>query len=93
MAYMIHHFWPGATEAQYSATVAVVHPPEGLPEGQIYHAAGRTADGILITAVWESKEQNDRFIQDVLMASLPIEGGVEGQPQEHAGEVISIHKA
>ncbi len=93
MAYMIHHFWPGATEAQYNATVAVVHPPEGLPEGQIYHAAGRTAEGIMITAVWESKEQNDRFIQDVLLASLPIEGGVEGQPQEHAGEVINIHKA
>jgi len=93
MAYMIHHFWPGGTEAQYNATVAVVHPPEGLPEGQIYHAAGQTADGILITAVWESKEQNDRFVKDVLMASLPIEGGVEGEPQERAGEVISIHEA
>lgn len=93
MAYMMHHFWPGGTEAQYNATVAVVHPPGGLPEGQIYHAAARTADGILITAVWESKEQSDRFIQDVLMASLPIEGGVEGQPQEMAGEVINIDKA
>jgi hypothetical protein len=93
MAYMIHHFWPGATEAQYAATVAVVHPPGGLPEGQIYHAAGQTGDGVLITAVWESKEQNDRFIQDVLMANLPIEGGVEGQPQEHAGEVITIQQA
>jgi hypothetical protein len=93
MAYMIHHFWPGATEAQYDATVAVVHPPGGLPEGQIYHAAGQTGDGVLITAVWESKQQSDRFIQDVLMASLPIAGGVEGQPQEHAGEVISIQKA
>ncbi len=93
MAYMIHHFWPGGTEAQYNATVAVVHPPDGLPEGQIYHAAAQTADGVLITAVWESKEQNDSFIRDVLMASLPIEGGVEGQPQEQAGEVISMHAA
>ena len=40
MAYLITHFWPGATEAQYRATVAVVHPPGGLPEGQLYHAAG-----------------------------------------------------
>ena len=93
MAYMIQHFWPGATEDQYNATVAVVHPPEGLPEGQIYHVAGQTDDGILITAVWESREQNDRFLRDVLMASLPIEGGVEGQPQERTAEVISIHKA
>ncbi len=41
----------------------------------------------------DMEEQNDRFIEDVLLASLPIEGGVEGQPQEHAGEVINIHKA
>jgi len=93
MSYMIHHFWPGATEAQYNATVAVVHPPGGLPEGQTYHAAARTDDGILITAVWESKEQSDRFVRDVLMASLPIDGGVEGQPQEHAGEVVSLQSS
>jgi hypothetical protein len=90
---MVHHLWPGGTEAQYNATVAVVHPPQGLPDGQIYHAAGRTDDGILITAVWESKEQSDRFIKDVLMASLPIDGGLERQPHEMAGEVINIGKA
>lgn len=55
MAYMITHFWPGATEDQYKATVAVVHPPRGLPEGQSYHVAGMTDGGVLITAVWDSK--------------------------------------
>ena len=88
MTYMIHHFWPGATEAQYKATVAVVHPAGALPDGQIYHAAAQTEDGVLITAVWESQEQNDRFIREVLIASMPIEGGLEGQPEERAGEVI-----
>lgn len=29
MAYLITHFWPGATEEQYEATLAVVHPPGG----------------------------------------------------------------
>ena len=72
MAYMITHFWPGATEDQYKATVAVVHPPRGLPEGQSYHVAGMTDGGVLITAVWDSKEQNDRFLHDVLMASMPV---------------------
>ena len=43
MPYLIHHFWRGATEARYKATVAVVHPPGGLPEGQIYHVAAQTA--------------------------------------------------
>ncbi|MGA2320473.1 MAG: hypothetical protein ABSG95_06990 [Solirubrobacteraceae bacterium] len=93
MAYMTTHFWPGATEDQYNATVAVVHPPVGLPEGQTYHVAGLTDGGILITAVWDSKEQQDRFLKDKLMASMPIEGGVEGRPEERTAEVISIQKA
>src|SRR5271166_3074139 len=57
MAYMITHFWPGASVEQYNATVAVVHPPGALPEGQTYHVAGETDGGILITAVWESKQR------------------------------------
>ena len=92
MTYMISHFWPGATEAQYEATVAVVHPPGGLPEGQIYHVAGMTDGGVLITAVWESKEQSDSFVTGKLLASMPIEGGVEGQPEERAAEVINLLK-
>jgi hypothetical protein len=39
------HFWPGATEEQYRATIAVVQPPNGLPDGQVYHAAGPTERG------------------------------------------------
>ena len=42
MAYLMTHFWPGATMEQYRASVAVVHPPGGLPDGQVYHAAGPT---------------------------------------------------
>jgi hypothetical protein len=90
MAYLITHFWPGATEEQYNKTVAVVHPAGGLPEGQIYHAAGPTEGGMLIASVWESKEQSDHFVQEVLLASMPIEGGVEGQPQERSAEVINL---
>lgn len=93
MAYMVTHFWPGASEDQYNATVAAVHPPGGLPEGQTYHVAGPTDGGILITAVWDSKEQCDRFIQDKLMASMPIDGGVQGRPEERSAEVINLVKA
>lgn len=93
MAYMTTHFWPGATEDQYNATVAVVHPPGGLPAGQIYHVAGMTDGGVLITVVWESKQQNDSFVQDTLMAAMPIEGGVEGQPQERTAEVMNLMQA
>jgi hypothetical protein len=45
MAYGVTHKFKGGTKEQYDATVAVVHPPEGLPEGQIHHFAGETPDG------------------------------------------------
>lgn len=89
MTYLMSHFWPGATEEQYQATIAVVHPPGGLPEGQTHHAAGHTDGGILISAVWDSKEHADRFVQDRLLPSMPVEGGFEGQPEERTAEVFN----
>ena len=87
------HFWPGATEDQYRATVEAVHPPGGLPEGQLYHAAGPTEGGILILAVWDSKQAADRFLSETLMPAMPVEGGVEGQPEERTAEAINVQTA
>jgi len=47
MAYLLSHFWPGATEDQYRATIAVVHPPDGLPEGQTFPQSPQ-----LLGSVW-----------------------------------------
>jgi hypothetical protein len=63
VAYLLNHFWPGGTEDQYQAMIKAVHPPNGLPEGQTYHAAGPTDGGFLIIAVWDSRESCDRFVQ------------------------------
>jgi len=93
MAYLMTHFWPGGTEDQYSATIAAVHPADGLPEGQTYHAAGPTEGGFLIAAVWDSKEHSDRFVSEVLMPSMPVEGGFSGQPEERLAEVIHLEPA
>lgn len=90
MAYLLTHFWPGGSEEQYRAMIAVVHPPNGLPDGQLYHAAGSTEGGFLITAVWDSKESSDRFVSDTLMASMPVEGGFQGQPEERAAQVSNL---
>jgi hypothetical protein len=93
MAYLMTHFWPGATEEQYRANLAVVHPPGGLPEGQLYHAAGRADGGILIAVVWDSKESADRFLSEVLFPSMPVEGGFTGQPEERVAEVSNLQTA
>ena len=62
MAYGVVHQFPGATKEQYEASIAAVHPSDGgLPEGQIFHAAGPSAEGWTIVAVHDSQESWERF--------------------------------
>lgn len=93
MAYLMSHFWPGGTEEQYRATLAAVHPADGLPAGQLYHAAGPTEGGVLIAAVWDSKESADRFVREVLMPNMPVDGGFTGRPEERVAEVTNLQTA
>jgi len=90
MAYLLTHFWPGGTEDQYRATLGAVHPADGLPDGQLSHAAGPTDGGYLIAVLWDSKESSDRFLSETLIPSLPVEGGFEGQPEERGAEVANL---
>jgi hypothetical protein len=92
MAYLMTHFWPGGTEDQYHAMLSVVHP-DGLPAGQVYHAAGPTEGGFLIVVVWDSQESADRFVRDTLMASMPVEGGFEGRPEERVAMAVNVKTA
>ena len=90
MSYILTHFWPGATEEQYREEIASVHPEGGLPKGQIYHAAGNTDGGVLIVAVWDSKESSDRFVAEVLTPNVPKPGGFSGKPEERNAEAFNI---
>lgn len=88
LAYMITHFYEGGTKDQYEAVLAAVHPDGGLPEGQTHHFAGATDGGYLVVAIWDSKESNDRFIEETLMPALPkVQGGFDGPPQERTAQV------
>jgi hypothetical protein len=93
MAFLMSHFWAGGTEEQYRAMIAVVHPPDGLPDGQVHHAAGATEGGYLICVVWDSEESANQFVSDVLMASMPVEGGFEGHPEERVAEISNLETA
>jgi hypothetical protein len=90
MSYLLTHFWPGGTEDQYRTTLAAVHPSDGLPAGQISHAAGPTEGGFLIAVLWDSKESSDRFLSETLMPAMPVAGGFEGQPEERGAEVANL---
>ena len=68
MAYGVVHQFAGGTKDQYEASVAAVHPSDGgLPEGQISHVAGPTADGWVIVAIHDSKESWERFRDGTLL--------------------------
>jgi len=85
MAYGVVHQFPGGTKEQYEASISAVHPADGsLPEGQIFHAAGPSADGWTIVAIHESQESWERFRDGVLMPRLAagIDGGFTAAPQE-----------
>ncbi len=89
MAYGIIHKFAGGTEDQYRATLAAVHPSEGLPEGQVSHVAGSADDGWVVVAIHESKESWENFRDSTLVPRLQagVEGGFESPPQETAFEV------
>jgi hypothetical protein len=87
MAYLLTHFWPGATEEEYFTTLDAVKEAAGGEVPEIVHASGPTDGGILIIAVYESKESADRFLSETLMPLLPIEGGMAGPPEQREAEI------
>jgi hypothetical protein len=89
MAYLLTHFWPGGTEEQYRTTLAAVTEAAGGHRPELFHAAGPADGGILITAVYESKEACERFVNGAILPLLPIEGGLVGPPEERGAEIIN----
>jgi hypothetical protein len=74
MSFLITHFWEGGTQEQYDAIIARAHRADGsLPPGQLHHFAGPTEGGFLVVALWETREQNDAF-QQQLFPPRPVDG-------------------
>jgi len=67
-----------------------VHPGDDLPAGAALPRGGATEGGILIAAFWDSKESADRFVNEVLLPSTPVDGGFTGRPEERVAEVINL---
>lgn len=90
MAHGVVHQFPGGTAEQYEASIAAVHPSDGsLPEGQVFHAAGPSADGWTIVAIHSSKESWEQFRDGTLMPRMQagIDGGFAVPPDETTFEV------
>ena len=89
MAYGIVHHFAGGTKDQYEATLAAVHPGDGLPDGQVFHAAGPSEGGWTVVAIHDSRESWERFRDGILGPKLAagVEGGFTVEPQETGFEV------
>jgi len=94
LAYAVTHNFPNGTEEQYRAALKSVHPADGnLPSGQTYHAAGPTEDGWMVVAVYDSKENWERFRDEDLRPGLQsAEGAFSTPPQEVAFEVANLQQ-
>jgi len=93
MDYGIVHHFPGGTKEQYEASIAAVHPSrDSLPIGQIFHAAGPTADGWTVVVVHDSKESWEKFRDGILLPRMQqgIKGGFATPPQETTFEVHNL---
>ena len=96
MAYGVVHQFKGGTKDQYEASIAAVHPAGGsLPAGQVFHAAGPSADGWTIVAIHDSQASWESFRDSTLMPRMEqgIEGGFAGPPQETVFEVVNEVRA
>lgn len=49
------------------------------PDGLVTHTAAASADGWVVFEVWESREAQERFMEERLAAALQ-QGGIEGEP-------------
>src|SRR5207244_3027917 len=92
MAFAIVHHFPGGTKENYDASIAAVHPANGLPDGQIFHAAGASPGGWTIMAVHESKQSWETFRDDILMPRMQagIQGGFPTPPEETEIDVSTL---
>ena len=96
MAYGVVHQFKGGTKEQYEASIAAVHPADGsLPAGQVFHAAGPSANGWTIVAIHDSQASWESFRDSILMPRMEqgIDGGFAEPPQETVFEVVNEVRA
>ncbi len=93
MAFGIVHHFPGGTQENYEASLAAVHPADGgLPDGQIFHAAGSVPGGWTIVVVHDSRESWEAFRDGILVPRLQagVEGGFPTPPEETEIDVYRV---
>ena len=80
----------GHAPSTASATTGPLRWTPRVTTPEKFHAAGPTEGGLLIAAVYDSKEQSESFVRDQLMPLMPLEGGLVGPPEERTSELVNV---
>jgi hypothetical protein len=88
MAVAIQMDFKGATLDQYDEVVAKMgfSPAGAGAKGGLFHWVTKTADGIRVTDVWDSKAQFEKFAQDEI-GPISAAVGVPAPPELQFFEV------
>jgi hypothetical protein len=78
--------------ANYDAIHAAIMAKVSGPVGLIVHTAGFTGDGFRIFEVWESREQCEKFMQEVVMPTV-MEVAGEDQGPAPTTTAYELHNA
>jgi hypothetical protein len=61
------------------------------PEGLLSHTGAGSADGLLVFEVWDSRESQERFMDERLAAALQA-GGIAGPPTRMEWLDLAAHR-
>ena len=84
---------PGGTKEQYDYLGKLMGEGVANQPDRRLLAAGPTADGWMIIQVWESKDELDRFVQEVLGPTMQQAGdrGYPNPPQITDVDLTELH--
>ena len=72
--------WDGVTQDQYDAMRKLVKWDANPAKGAVFHVAGFTKKGMRVTDIWESPDDFNNFVQDLLMPAVK-QLGINGEPK------------
>lgn len=82
-------FPDGTGEGLYKRIVAEVNLAADPPQGRIFHWAGDLDGKFTVTEIWDTREANERFLEERLFPTISKLSGRE--PRESAQPVVSEH--
>lgn len=84
-------FYPGGTAAQYQAVIDEIGSAFTDAAERIFHAAGPTEGGWLMTTIWNSKEAFQRWAQEHVGPAHQRAGDRGWQSQPETTDFETFH--